>query len=202
MTANAVTLSRIPLLGFILYLLYQPHPTWRLIAAPLIFILIILDTVDGILARAWKETSLLGSVLDIAADRAVEYALWIMFAHLRLIPVLIPLLVVIRGTFVDTIRSVAPTRGTTPFEMMQTKLGRFLVKSAWMRTGYGIAKGTAFVLLAWAHGALTAGQAAGPGLHLAAQIAAWIALVICLARGLPVLMEAPRALQEPPKQNS
>jgi len=117
MLANWITLSRIPLLGIVIALLYGASATAQLIAAPLILVLILMDTLDGVLARARGETSLLGSVLDIAADRAVEYALWMVFAHLRLIPVAIPLIVVIRGTFVDSVRSVAPARGLKPFEL-------------------------------------------------------------------------------------
>jgi len=81
MLANWITLSRIPLLGIIIALLYGASATAQLIAAPLILVLILMDTLDGVLARARGETSLLGSVLDIAADRAVEYALWMVFAH-------------------------------------------------------------------------------------------------------------------------
>ncbi|MDX9953181.1 MAG: CDP-alcohol phosphatidyltransferase family protein [Anaerolineae bacterium] len=195
MLANWITLSRIPLLGVIIALLYSDSATAQLIAAPLILLLILMDTFDGMLARARGETSLLGSVLDIAADRAVEFVLWIVFAHLRLIPILIPLIVVIRGTFVDSVRSVAPARGIKPFDLMRTKLGRFLVGSPWLRTPFGVAKATAFILLALASGLNTQGHPAAAGVHLAAQIASWVAVAFCLARGLPVLIEAPAVLR-------
>lgn len=194
MLANWITLSRIPLLGIVIALLYGASATAQLIAAPLILVLILMDTLDGVLARARGETSLLGSVLDIAADRAVEYALWMVFAHLRLIPVAIPLIVVIRGTFVDSVRSVAPARGLKPFELMRSKVGRFLVGSPWLRAPFGVAKAVAFILLALAHGLNTLGHVAAGGVALAAQIASWIAVAFCLARGLPVLIEAPRVL--------
>ncbi len=163
MLANWITLSRIPLLGIIIALLYGASATAQLIAAPLILVLILMDTLDGVLARARGETSLLGSVLDIAADRAVEYALWMVFAHLRLIPVAIPLIVVIRGTFVDSVRSVAPARGLKPFELMRSKVGRFLVGSPWLRAPFGVAKAVAFILLALAHGLNTLGHVAAGG---------------------------------------
>ena len=194
MLANWITLSRIPLLGIIIALLYSASATAQLIAAPLILVLILMDTLDGVLARARGETSLLGSVLDIAADRAVEYALWVVFAHLRLISVAIPLIVVIRGTFVDSVRSVAPARGLKPFELMRSKVGRFLVGSPWLRAPFGVVKAVAFILLALAHGLNTLGHAAAGGVALAAQVASWIAVAFCLARGLPVLIEAPRVL--------
>jgi len=194
--ANWITLSRIPLLGIIIVLLYLPSATARIIAAPLILLLILLDMLDGYLARSRGEASLLGSVLDIAADRSVEYALWVVFAHLRLISVVIPLLVLVRGTFVDAIRSVAPARGLKPFDLLRSPLGRFLVGSPWLRTPFAVAKAIAFALLALTYGLSTAGSPAGETLLLPAQIAAWVAVAFCLARGLPVLLEAPGVLRE------
>ncbi len=194
--ANKITLARIPFLALIILLLYTDSATTRLVAAPLILLLILMDTLDGYLARSRGEASLLGSVLDIAADRTVEYVLWVVFAHLGLIPIYFPLLVIVRGTFVDTIRSVAPARGITPFKLMRTDLGRFLVGSPWMRTTYGVAKATAFILLALGWGLHTAGHSWADGVALAAQIVAWVALVICVVRGLPVLIEAPKVLRE------
>ncbi|RLC90424.1 MAG: CDP-alcohol phosphatidyltransferase family protein [Chloroflexi bacterium] len=194
--ANWITLSRIPLLGIIIVLLYLPSATARIIAAPLILLLILLDMLDGYLARSRGEASLLGSVLDIAADRSVEYALWVVFAHLHLISVVIPLLVLVRGTFVDAIRSVAPARGLKPFDLLRSPLGRFLVGSPWLRTPFAVAKAIAFALLALTYGLSTAGSPAGETLLLPAQIAAWVAVAFCLARGLPVLLEAPGVLRE------
>lgn len=192
--ANIITLSRVPLLALILWLLQLPTPTPRLIAVPLVLILILMDTFDGLIARARGETDVLGSVLDIAADRMVEYVLWVYLSHLGLISVIIPIVVLARGTFVDAIRSVAPARGIAPFEMMSTSLGRFLVKSSWMRTSYAIVKAAAFILLSLSHALMTGDYPLGETLLLPAQITAWLALGFCLVRGIPVLIEAPRFL--------
>ncbi|MBN1875419.1 MAG: CDP-alcohol phosphatidyltransferase family protein [Anaerolineae bacterium] len=194
MIANMITLSRIPLLALIIFLLYQPTASTQFIAVPLIVVLILMDTLDGVVARKLGETSLLGSVLDIAADRAVELALWIVFADLNMIPVVIPLLVMARGTFVDAFRSVAPSKGLTPFELMRSRLGRFLVKSPWLRTPYGVVKAVAFVLLAWAQGLQTAAHPAFATIFTCSQTAAWLAFMFCVLRGLPVLIEAPGVL--------
>ncbi len=195
MSANAVTLSRIPLLLVILVLLYQPTAGGQLAAAILIMVSIALDSVDGAVARARGEVSLMGSVLDIAVDRVVEYVLWVVFADLRVIPVGIPLIVIIRGSFVDTIRSVAPAQGKAPFDLMSTSWGRFLVKSPWMRSGYGVAKASAFVLLALAFSLQTGGNPVAGTVLSGAQVLSWIAVVFCVVRGLPVLMEAPAVLR-------
>lgn len=200
MLANIVTLSRVPLLVLIIVLLYQPTATPRLIAAPLIILLVVMDSIDGVIARRRGETSVLGSVLDIAADRAVEYVMWVVFAHLRLISVLFPLIVLLRGTFVDAVRAVAPSKGLSPFEMMRSPVGRFLVKSPWLRTPFAIAKAVAFFFLALTHGLAAAGHPALATVNVVAQVCAWLALLLCLLRGIPVLIEAPRALREEPHQ--
>ena len=202
--ANLVTLLRLPLLALVVGLLYGPDAGNRYLAAGLIVLLILLDTLDGVIARATHHESLMGSVLDIAADRAVELVLWVTFANLKLIPVVVPLIVITRGVFVDAIRSVAPARGLTPFALMRTRLGRFLVKSPWLRTPYGIAKVFAFFLLAVEYGieasvALSGVPPAGlaASVDAVAQVATWIAVTLCLVRGIPVLVEGPRALREP-----
>jgi CDP-diacylglycerol--glycerol-3-phosphate 3-phosphatidyltransferase len=200
MLANIVTLSRIPLLVLIIVLLYQPTATPRFIAAPLIILLIAMDSFDGAIARRRGETSVLGSVLDIAADRAVEYVMWVVFAHLRLISVIFPLIVLLRGTFVDAVRAVAPSKGLSPFEMMRSPVGRFLVKSPWLRTPFAVAKAVAFFFLALTHGLAAAGSPALATVNVVAQVCAWVALLLCLLRGIPVLIEAPRVLREEPHQ--
>lgn len=199
MLPNLITLSRIPLLVLVIVLLYQPSELPRLIAAPAIIVLILLDTFDGIVARRRGQTSLMGSVLDIAADRTVELVLWIVYADLDLIPILIPLTVLARGVFVDAIRGVAPSKGLAPFDMMRSNLGRFLVKSPWLRTPYGIVKALAFFFLALTHAGVAVPIGSGPTTDLvrvAAQTFAWLALAFCLLRGAPVLIEAPHALRD------
>lgn len=200
MLANIITLSRIPVLVLIILLLYQPTATPRLIAAPLIILLIVMDSFDGVIARKRGETSVLGSVLDIAADRAVEYVMWVVFAHLCLISVVFPLIVLLRGTFVDAVRAVAPSKGLSPFEMMRSSVGRFLVKSPWLRTSFAVVKAVAFFFLALTHGLSAVGSSALATVNVIAQVCAWLALLLCLLRGIPVLIEAPRALSEAPRQ--
>lgn len=195
MTANLITLSRLPLLAGVVLLLYQPRPALHYLAAGLVVLLILMDSLDGYVARRFKQSSILGSVLDIAADRTVELVLWVAFADLNLISVAIPMVVLARGAFVDALRAVAPSRGLAPFDLMRSRLGRFLVKSPWLRTPYGIVKATAFVALTLQHGLAAAGAASVSSATVVAQVATWMALGLCLVRGLPVLLEAPRALE-------
>ncbi len=199
MLSNWITLLRMPLLIGIVGLLYTPAARLRFIAAALILVLIAMDSLDGFVARRREEVSVLGSVLDIAADRTVEYVLWIVFAHLGLISIIIPLIVLIRGTFVDAVRSVAPRKGLTPFELMQSQLGKFLVGSPWLRAPYAVIKAVAFILLAIVHGLAARDMPMGMPADtwgLFTHLAVGLALGFCLLRGVPVLIEAPQMLAD------
>lgn len=194
--ANAISLSRFPLLILIVILLYAPDPAWKLVSVFLLIVLILLDTVDGMVARARHEVSVMGSVIDIMTDRSVELVLWVVYAHLGLIPVAIPIICIIRGTVVDSLRNMHVSEGTAPFKTMQTKLGKWLVGSPTMRTSYAVSKLLSFVILALTN-ALFAyalqGQVAPqtPQTWLVVgNVLAWISVAFCLTRGLPVIIEA------------
>lgn len=190
--ANWITISRFPLLLIYVLILYNAPASWRLSAVALLFLGLMLDTVDGMVARRRKQTGLIGSVLDIAADRTYELVLWVCFADLRLIPAAIPLIVIARTTLTDALRSIGVGQGEPPFTQHRTRLGTFLVASPWMRSGYSVSKILAFLGLALAEAlagypAGTAlGNAAGPILGIA-RVVAWIAVVVCVLRGLPVV---------------
>ena len=193
--ANLITMLRFPLLVVIVLLLYSGGTVGPLIGAPLIVALILMDSLDGIVARRRDEQTLIGGALDIAADRAVEIVLWVAYAQLRLILVAIPLTVVIRGALVDSIRNVALQHGQSAHSMMRSSWGRWLVNSGAMRTSYGVAKAVAFTLLALALGLRTGGHAAWYSVWTVASAVSWVAVVLCIVRGLPVLIEVRRLFQ-------
>jgi phosphatidylglycerophosphate synthase len=187
--ANWITLARFPLLVVSLIQLRIGSPPVRLLGAGLLFVGLMLDTVDGVVARRNGQTSVFGSVLDIAADRTYELVLWVFFTHLGMLPVAIPLIVIVRTTLTDALRSVGVSRGTAPFEQSRNPIGRFLVASSWMRSGYAVSKIVTFTGLALVQ-ALTALQPVTPAL----RVVAWLAVVICLLRGLPVMAGSLRPL--------
>lgn len=195
--ANRITVSRFPVLVAYVLILYLAPPGWRLAAVALLFVGLLLDTVDGLVARRSGQTSLIGSVLDIAADRTYELVLWVCFADLRLISVAIPLIVIMRTTLTDALRAIGVAQGQAPFSQHQTRLGKFLVASGFMRGIYSVSKITAFLSLAAAEAlsgfgpATAVGKAAAPILEVA-QVIAWIAVVMCVLRGMPVIVGAMR----------
>ncbi len=192
--ANAITISRLAPLALAVAFLYAGEPALRAAAVPLILILLAMDYLDGLVARRTGQVSKLGSTLDVAMDRLVEFVLWVCFADLRLIPVWVPLIVITRGLIVDAVRSYALALGETAFGMMHSRLGRFLVASRFMRDLYGVTKVCSFLCLAAVHaldgGALPALQAGRPWTYVAGYSLAVLAVVLCLARGIPVLFDA------------
>lgn len=188
--ANTITLARLPLLILIVLLLYFGGVTGRWIAVPLVLLLIVMDAIDGIVARQRREETLLGSVLDIAADRAIEIILWVVYAQLELIPLLIPIVVIIRGSLTDSIREAGYDRGQSAHALMTTSWGKWLVAGRPMRAAYGIVKAVAFVLLAATLALQAMSSPWTDPVWLVASVASWISLVLCIVRGVPVLFEA------------
>ena len=197
--ANAVTLSRFPLLFIYIALLYTRNATIIFWCVPFVIFIALLDTFDGIIARRFGEVSLLGSALDIAVDRAFEIILWVVYSNLQLIPVIIPIIVITRGSLTDTIRAVGMSRGgQAAFDQVKHPISRFLVSSRFMREVYGITKGTAFALLTLAYGFITLGHPWANWIHLAALIVSWAAITMTILRGLPVIIEGFALFKEPP----
>jgi CDP-diacylglycerol--glycerol-3-phosphate 3-phosphatidyltransferase len=187
--ANAITILRYPLLFGYVAMLYYGDATLRLIGVPILVLLILMDTFDGVVARARGETSLLGSALDIATDRTVELILWVVFSDLGLIPIIIPLIYITRGTVVDAVRAVGMKSGIKAFDQVQGKISRFLVASPIMRTTYGIAKAFSFSFLNLSLYARTVEASWMDAIQTLALVLSWISTIVCLARGLPVLVQ-------------
>jgi CDP-diacylglycerol--glycerol-3-phosphate 3-phosphatidyltransferase len=195
--ANLITISRFPMLVVVVLVLYLGGPVGQLIDVLLILILILMDTVDGVVARRRGEQTLIGSALDIAADRTVEIVLWVAYAHLGLISVAIPITVIIRGALTDAARAVALQKGKSAHTMMRTTLGHWLVASSWMRTTYSVSKVSAFLLLALTVGLRSGGYTIWPNIWTAGVVISWLALALCILRGLPVLVESADFLRSP-----
>jgi len=136
--------------------------------------------------------------LDIATDRTLEYVLWVVYAHMGLIPVLVPIIVIIRGTSVDAVRSVRLKSGLSAFDQIQSPLSKFLVSSRFMRAFYGVAKGAAASFLTLAI-ALQSSSGPWPNLvYKTGSVFTWISVCLCIIRGLPVLIEGIKEIQSNP----
>jgi len=192
---NTITIVRVFLALLTVSLLWISNDTIRWIAFVSTILIIWGDGLDGYFARKLNQTTKLGATLDIAGDRVVEMAYWIVFAILGWIPAWIPLLFLVRGTFVDAIRAQASEQGLTAFgekTMMESGLGKFLVSSNFSRGAYAVVKAVAFCLLIAAN---IAGVQQSPYGQIVSSVAiycAYASAAFCVIRGLPVLVEGRR----------
>lgn len=187
--ANLITLARLPLLLVLVALLFVPSLAVQLAGLGLLIVLFLMDWFDGYVARVRHEVTEMGAVLDVALDRAVENILWLTFMYLAMVPLWVPIVFLIRSFIVDGIRGVALARGKSGFGMMHTPVGRFLVASRFMRALYGLAKAVVFCLLYLTHALALKYPGAPLALHSLNQGLILLAVGLCVARGIPVLLD-------------
>lgn len=199
--ANMITSLRFMLLFLLVGMIYLAPAVWRLLDPLLLVLIITLDGLDGYVARRRGESSLFGSVYDIAVDRIVESTLWIVLADVGLVPLWVALLVIARGVLVDSIRGQAAAQGVGAFEMMRSPLGRFLVAGRFMRGLYGTVKAMAFawILLFQPVAELWPGwwESWGGVVQAVTAVLVYAAVALCLLRGAPVMVEFYRAEGQP-----
>ena len=202
MLANTITVIRL-LLTYIVIAVFGKNisiDTATLVTIALIFIL---DAVDGYVARRTHTTSLFGAVFDIAADRIIENVFWIYFAVNDIIHFWMPIAVLTRGFTTDAIRSFAISNDNTPFEMMKRKWTRALTSSHISRFISGASKMCAFC--AMAVGRMLQNYELFPQhietVQTATHILATTAVIICLLRGVPVIVDGMAHIQLAPKHH-
>ncbi len=190
--ANIITLTRIFLVFIVAGLLFCTNcQTSYIIALVLTAILMWFDGLDGFVARKLNISSKLGSLLDIMGDRIVENVFWVIFATLGWINVCIPIIVLTRGIITDSLRTLAFKEGFTAFgkdTMMQGPVAKFIVASNFSRFTYALCKAAAFFLLIAGHLNFNSDHT----IYMAGLICAWISVVFCVLRGLPVVFESKR----------
>lgn len=192
--ANLITLSRLILLFLVIWIAYLPLSWAHFGNVALLILVFVTDGFDGYVARKRNETSLFGAMFDITVDRIVELSMWIVLADLDFVPVWVPLLFVVRGTIVDTVRAnAASSQGESPFAMIRSPIGRFLVAGKFMRIFYAVTKATTFcwmLLIQPMPVVIPAIWADWSWLLLAIGVALiWLSVIQCILRGLPVVIE-------------
>lgn len=199
--ANLITLSRLLLLIAVVAIAYYGSATAQLVNVAVLILVFVTDGLDGYVARKRNETSVFGAMFDIAGDRIVELTMWIVLTDLTyfttaetMIPIWVPLVFVIRGTVVDTIRANQVTSaGASPFDAIKGPIGRWIVGGKFMRIFYAVLKAHAFCWLLlirplpeltpsfWEQwDALLTGIGA---------VFVYLSVAICVLRGLPVVAE-------------
>ena len=208
--ANLLTILRMILAVVAIELLFTGRPDFAITSVLLTLFVIILDGLDGVVARALNEQSKFGSVFDILGDRVVENLYWIAFAVIGWVGVWVPMVVVTRGILTDGFRSIALAQGYTAFgasTMMQNKFFHFLTASRFSRAVYGVAKTLVFLMLIIANipnieyfdgmtvNAYLYYADIQPCLITIADILVYVTVAMCIIRGIPVLIESQRFIK-------
>ena len=170
MLANSVTLFRV-VLTFSVIAVFGAHPTLDLAVIPMIALIIVLDAVDGSIARKRNEVSPLGEMLDTLADRLIENTFFLYFTVQGLIPIWMPIAVMARGFLSDALqrRHGYPTQGWR----------HALTRSRLSRAVSGITKLLAFTSLAGAE------VFTDTGYESVSLLLSILAVGVCLLRGVP-----------------
>ena len=197
-TANIVSITRIFVAYAAIGLLFIDNKNAYIWSVILTAIAFSMDGVDGYIARKYNQASEWGSVLDIMGDRIVEASYWIAFAVLGWLNIVFPLICIARAFTTDSIRSVALSKGMTAFgdkSMQSTAWGKFICASKFMRISYAVANVMAFILLLFVN---TPNCEICTKFYLPeiALILAWIAIIFCVVRAIPVVAESGKLFEK------
>lgn len=144
---NKITLSRIVLSFIILIILlvpwYQLGVSWpeyyvndfiidmKYIVVGILFLIAsITDFLDGYLARKNNLVTDLGKTMDAIADKILVNGLLILLAYQRVIPVVVPVVIITRDIITDSCKSVCGSKGNV---VAASKLGK--IKTIFMMSG-------------------------------------------------------------------
>lgn len=93
------------------------------IVAGIIFVIAsITDFVDGYLARKNNQVTDLGKMLDAIADKILVNSVLIILAYKGMLPIIVPVVTVLRDTFVDAIKMQAASKGKVVAAIKSGKL--------------------------------------------------------------------------------
>ncbi len=164
--ANFISILR-PIILIYLLLTFKEEPEFL---ALMIVLIILLDALDGIVARHMKKKSKHGAMIDILADRAVELIILFVYAKWGLISYIFPLVFAVRGLLTDVLRILNNIYKDNQFKE-PLSIGK--ADKRFMRGFYGFIKLAAFSII-------LINKEIGLVLML-------IALILNLYRGLPVI---------------
>lgn len=192
MIPNWITLGRI-VFSFLVALMFEIKSLpVNIIAFLSIFVIIFLDFLDGYIARKYNMSTEFGAMFDITGDRIVEVIFWTYFAYKHLVSFWFPAIVLSRGIFTDAIRQQAFKKGIKPYDMFKSGVMRFILVSAWMRSGYAVLKVVTFsmlgLVLIFKNNSINFPYL--EQLYTVAYIIAVLTVIVCIIRAIPVIVYA------------
>jgi CDP-diacylglycerol---glycerol-3-phosphate 3-phosphatidyltransferase len=115
---NYLTIFRIGLVPFFIFLMATQEPFWRYSAGVVFIVAALTDYIDGFLARLWNVKSDFGALMDPLADKLLVMAALVMLVDSRepinaysLLPGWIAVLLIGREIWVTGLRGWASTLG-------------------------------------------------------------------------------------------
>lgn len=198
--ANLITILRIFIVYIIACLLFINTKHAYIFVIILTISTFVLDGVDGYIARKFNESSKLGAMLDIMGDRITENTFWIIFAVLGWLPAIFPIISLTRGFVTDGIRSVALEQGFTAFgetSMQNYKVSYIICSSRISRIIYASSKIIAFSSMVIAKTPGIIKDISVP-LYNFAYKSSIFAILICVLRALPVVIEGKKFFSAKP----
>ena len=197
-TPNKVTFLRVAI-GFAAVGLFGSSVWGNLVAVVLTVTAILLDALDGHIARSKNLATPVGAQIDILGDRMIENVYFTYFAVVGMVSLWLPVFFFARGAATDFLRGLAMRAGHSNWSiglMHQTWWVRALVASRWSRGLYAAMKCLCFCYLglelALTHGPVALVGKLADDLHdlirAGAHALTWATAAFCLVRGMPVLL--------------
>jgi CDP-diacylglycerol--glycerol-3-phosphate 3-phosphatidyltransferase len=108
---NMLTLGRIVIIPFFIWLTYKADPMSSFLAAVLFTVAAVTDVVDGVLARRMHLVTVLGKFLDPLADKLIVMAALVMLVRLGRVPAWVVIVLLAREFLVTGLRTIAASEG-------------------------------------------------------------------------------------------
>ncbi len=108
---NRITISRIPLMFLVVWLMYQGWPGAATLAFGLFILAAVGDWLDGYIARKKKLISTFGKFMDALTDKIFVIGIMIAFVELGTLPVYWVLIVLCREFLISGMRMMAAAKG-------------------------------------------------------------------------------------------
>ena len=108
---NIITLSRIPLMFVVVWLMYQQWPGAATLAFWLFITAAVGDWLDGYLARKRQLISTFGKFMDALTDKIFVVGIMIALVELNVVPIYLVLIVLCREFLISGMRMMAAAKG-------------------------------------------------------------------------------------------
>jgi CDP-diacylglycerol---glycerol-3-phosphate 3-phosphatidyltransferase len=108
---NMLTLGRIVIIPFFIWLTYKADPLDSFLAAVLFTVAAVTDVIDGVLARRMHLVTVLGKFLDPLADKLIVMAALVMLVRLGRVPAWVVIVLLAREFLVTGLRTIAASEG-------------------------------------------------------------------------------------------